>query len=193
MLKKWMIILVIFTLGGCTLFDQEDKVLTQKMQRYQAYYTSIFDNDRFIDYSDFYDIEFFLNELPDRTYRYDLIIDNPRIAMYDVEVMIVENDTDPEDIDKMMPNAGIFEDAEYNLVPFQFNSDKGYRKGIALSGIVDQPVVTLRVMVAWKDYAKVNSTREFFLIQRDFNAPTVIPGDVDNDVDMDDEDDDETE
>lgn len=176
MIKKTLILLLLLSLSACS-FDTQEYLSQENYARYQAYYTSIFDNDRFITFTDAYDIERVFTKVNDQ-YRYDIIIDNPSIAMYDIEVMVVENDVAFERAEKMMPSFGIFESKETNMIPFQVDVDKGYAKGIVLSGMVDVPIVELKVMVAWKDYAKLNTTREFFMFNLDYER--MQAGDHDN-------------
>jgi hypothetical protein len=166
MIKKAFILLVLLSLSACS-FDTQEYLSQENYARYQAYYTSIFDNDRFITFTEAYEIDRVFTKI-DSQYRYDIIIDNPAIAMYDIEVMVVENDIIFERAEKMMPSFGIFESLETNMIPFQVDVDKGYAKGIILSGMVDVPIVELKVMVAWKDYAKLNTTREFFMFNMDY-------------------------
>lgn len=176
MIKKALVLFLLLSLSACT-FDTQEYLSQENYKRYQAYYTSIFDNDRFITFTDAYYIELVFTKIQDQ-YRYDIIIDEPAIAMYDIEVMVVENDVIFERADKMMPSFGIFELNETNMIPFQVDVDKGYAKGIIVSGMVDVPIVELKVMVAWKDYAKLNSTREFFMFNLDYER--MQAGDHDN-------------
>ena len=103
-----------------------------------------------------------MNKLSDTEYRYDVIIDSPRVAMYDVEVLVIENGKSLEIADEIMPCIGLFEDHDFNLVPYQINLDAGFAEGFGLNGLVENPIVNLKVMVVWKDYAKVQQKREYF-------------------------------
>ncbi|MDP2812971.1 MAG: lipoprotein [Erysipelotrichaceae bacterium] len=173
-MRKWTIIITLaLVLSGCQWFDNDD-IDEAKFQRYSAYYTSIFDNDRFILASEYYDIEVVMNKISDAEYRYDVIIDSPRIAMYAIEVMVVENNITPEVASKMMPTIGIFEEVEYNLIPYQVNVDKGYVKGLIVNGISSEPTINLKIMVLWRDYAKLIVTREFFDINKIYYNGTPI-------------------
>jgi hypothetical protein len=102
-MRKWMFVIILsLILSGCQWFDNDD-IDEAKFQRYSAYYTSIFDNDRFILASDYYELEVVMNKISDAEYRYDVIIDSPKIAMYAIEIMVVENNITPEVANKMMP------------------------------------------------------------------------------------------
>ncbi len=173
MRKLTMIILLASILSGCQWFDN-DEIDQAKFQRYSAYYTSVFDNDRFVLASEYYDLEVVMNKINDNEYRYDVIIDSPKIAMYAIEIMVVENNITPELAAKMMPTIGIFEDLEYNLIPYQVNIEKGYVKGLIVSGISNDPMINLKIMVLWRDYAKLQVTREFFDVNKTYDDGTPV-------------------
>ena len=180
-MRKWTFIIILaLILSGCQWFDNDD-IDKAKFQRYSAYYTSIFDNDRFILASEYYDLEVVMNKISDSEYRYDVIIDSPKIAMYAIEVMVVENNITPEVADKMMPTIGIFENVEYNLIPYQVNVDKGYVKGLIVNGISTMPSINLKIMVLWRDYAKLLVTREFFEIVKTYDDGTPVEEPADDD------------
>lgn len=178
-MRKWTFVIIFsLILSGCQWFDNDD-IDEAKFQRYSAYYTSIFDNDRFVLASEYYDLEVVMNKISDAEYRYDVIIDSPKIAMYAIEVMVVENNITPEVAKKMMPTIGIFEDVEYNLIPYQVNVDKGYVKGLIVNGISTEPSINLKVMVLWRDYAKLLVTREFFEINKTYDDGMPIEDPID--------------
>lgn len=191
MIRKAFIALLLVLLVGCTN-DINSIVEEQNFSRYQAHYISIFDNDRFIRESSQYELSVVFTQVENK-YRYDIIIDNPIIAMYDIEVMVVENDISFERANKMMPNFGIFETGEINMIPYQVDVEKNYVKGIVVSGLVDVPVVELKIMVSWKDYSKLNSFREFFIRNLDYERMNdddfdIIGGEDENTIEPDDED-----
>lgn len=166
MFKKAIVLLLVALLASCT--HNANSILEEEnFTRYQAYYTSIFDNDRFIREPSNYELDVVFTKV-DNKFRYDIIIDQPIIAMYDVEVMVIENDQPFERTDKMMPSFGVFESDETNMIPYQVNTEKGYAKGIVVSGLVDVGVVELKIMIGWRDYSKLNSYREFFIRNLDF-------------------------
>lgn len=166
MVKKAIVLLVILLLTSCSNNASSVKE-AENFTRYQAYYTSIFDNDRFIREPNNYNLEVVFTKI-DNKYRYDVIIDEPIIAMYDVEVMVIENDQPFEHTDKMMPSFGVFERNETNMIPYQVDTEKGYAKGIVVSGLIDVSVVELKIMIGWRDYSKLNSYREFFIRNLDY-------------------------
>jgi hypothetical protein len=115
-----------------------------------------------------------MNKLSETEYRYDVIIDNPRVAMYDIEVLVIVNDKSLQISKEVMPSVGIFESGEYNLVPYQINLKSGYSKGFGLSGTVKTATVELKALVLWYDYAKVSQQREYFDLNAQYSEE--IPG-----------------
>ena len=90
--------------------------------------------------------------------RYYIVIDNPTMAMYDVNVLAFEEGTNTND--EFAPNAGVF-DSDINLVPNQINKDKGFVKGISISGICTDTTKTILCLVQWKDEKNSKIYREF--------------------------------
>ena len=163
--KGWLVLLIL--LSGC-LERPRDIAFERALTLYESHYFSILDNDRFLTFSNYFDISIEKYELSSQ-YRYDLIIDNPQVAMYDVVIVVVEGNQDFETLENLSPSIGVF-DSTVNLVPNQVNIDKGFPKGILLSGISSNETIQLKVMISWKDYYKLKQIREYFTINIDFLA-----------------------
>ncbi len=174
-----MIIFVVF-LGGCA--SKSDSIDKIKLENYSYIYQTITDNDTFNAVANYYDLQVVMTKIDDQQYRYDIIIDNPKIAMYDIKMMAVENNIDYSLADKMMPSIGIFDDEEFNMVPFQVNKDLGYVKGLVISGLTDKPIVNLKIRIVWKDYSKVEETKEYFNITVDYNSQSPLVNDAEDEV-----------
>ncbi|WP_302926526.1 hypothetical protein [Holdemania filiformis] len=161
-------------ISGCSKKDP-NQISTEKMQLYTAYYKSIMEMDRFQEKSDFYDLEVVMNQLPDGTYRYYVILDNPRVAMVDVEMLVVDAAVDYSQISVIAPSVGLLENEDYSLIPNQVYPELGYVKGLMASGETTSPIVSLNVMVLWKDYAKLKETREYLQLTGDFENQSTTP------------------
>jgi hypothetical protein len=161
--KGWLVLLLL--LSGC-LQQPRDVDFERALTVFESHYFSILDNDRFLNASNYFTISVEKYEISNQ-FRYDLIIDEPQVAMYDVVIVIVENNQDFESLGALTPSLGVF-DATVNLVPNQINIDKGFPKGILLSGISNESTMQLKVMVAWIDYYKLKQMREYFIIDIDF-------------------------
>lgn len=167
--KGWLVLLIL--LSGC-LERPRDVEFERALTLYESHYFSILDNDRFLTTSDYFNLSIEKYNLSSQ-YRYDLIIDNPQVAMYEVFVVVVESNQDFETLVNLSPSIGVF-DSTVNLVPNQINIDKGFPRGILLSGISTTETIQLKVMVSWKDYYKIKQVREYFIVDIDFTAADTI-------------------
>ena len=161
-------------ISGCSKKDP-NQISTEKMQLYTAYYKSIMEMDRFQEKSDFYDLEVVMNQLPDGTYRYYVILDQPRVAMVDVEMLVVDAAVDYSQTSVFAPAVGLVENEDYALIPNQVYAELGDGKGLMASGETTSPIVSLNVMVLWKDYAKLKETREYLQLTGDFENQNTTP------------------
>ena len=181
-------------ISGCSKKDP-NQVSTEKMQLYTAYYKSIMEMDRFQEKSDFYDLEVVMNQLPDGTYRYYVILDNPQVAMVDVEMLVIDEAVDYSQTAVIAPSVGLLENEEYSLIPHQVYPKLGYVKGLMASGESASPTVNLNVLVLWKDYAKLKETRQYLQLTGDFEnqneTPQPEPEETHDDLPAEDEDDSE--
>lgn len=151
-------------LTGCSsksdTLSTDHTVNQSQMEIYETYYDAVMSEDSFMEDSENYTISTEMNKVPDGTYRYYVIFDEPKTAMFNCIILAVENDTSYKDAGKMMPSAGIF-DTPSNMIPNQVNYDDGYVKGIALSGETDQNTVDLKILVQWTNQDGSHTQREF--------------------------------
>ena len=152
------IVLSMILLAGCSTKGAQTQ---SSITAYEGYYKSIEDNERFLDASDYYSISAEMTALSDGTYRYYIFLDDAQIAMYDVVMMAVESDTNYTENSSMMPSIGVFEKSEYSLIPYQSRTEKGYVKGLVISGESAVPEVDLKLLVEWRDKSKENLHREY--------------------------------
>lgn len=170
-MKKIMaIVVVLLLIVGCS--NRNDQYYEEKLKKYEAYWNVLLNEDKFQTQSRNFDIEAELIKNGE-TYEYYISIDNPKIAMYDVEVMVVENKMPFDGNVEMVPSAGIFENDTYTLIPNQVREDKGFKKGILLGKLdVSEPKINIRVLVIWKNYTKLESKREVFEFNLEYVEPT---------------------
>jgi len=156
MKKLFLILIVLLSLCAC---QDEGKEMANPDDRYMYIIEMIGEHDSFQDASNYFDISAEMAKI-DGGYRYYITIDNPRIAMYDIEMLAIEKNVDYRNT--MAANVGIFEDKEYNMVPNQANIEQGFVKGIVASAISQYPETTLYIFVQFKnsDFSIVRS--EYF-------------------------------
>ena len=164
-MKKYFLVLFVFLLlTGCS---PEPKTEADPNIRYLDMIQLIRDYDSFKDKSNYFDISAEIARLEDGTYRYYVMIDNTRVAIYDLEAIAIEMDVDYTR--KMAANIGIFEEKEYNLVPNQANPNKGFYQGIVASGTGTKGDTELYVVVQWKNRDLSIQHREFFCLPVSYN------------------------
>ena len=160
-MKKMMTcLLALMLLCGCKQQD-ENIVSEEKLAKYSSYYRTVLENENFESGSRYFDIYAEFHKSEEDSVIYYVYLDNAQIAMYDVEVIAIEN-MEPYQESQMMPTKGIFEDQKFSMIPYQYNVNAGYVKGFAISGDVDAKDVQLNIMVTWKDSTRLNVSREFF-------------------------------
>lgn len=157
MKKALFLLCSLLLLAGCN--KSTSQYSEERLAMYASYYNAVLETSSFEEYSRYFDISYEVTE-NNGTYLYYVFVDNPRIAMYDVEMIVVEGMEDYSETD-MYPSFGIFDEVEYNMLPGQVNAEKGYVRGIVTSGDTDDISKTLYVMVTWKDLTRLNQSREF--------------------------------
>lgn len=161
-MRKFIVVLMMcILLTGCG-FDVTKDVSVDS--RYEDMIELLTTNEKFAIDSNYYDVSYDIVKL-NEGYRYYIYIDNPRIALYNVQVLAIEDGVDYSRY--MAANVGIFEDTKYHLVPNQTNIDKGYVKGLMISGITEKNELEIKLMVCWSD--RVSSTNEREYIQMHLN------------------------
>jgi hypothetical protein len=146
-------------LSGCS--KKTEEVSNEKYEEYQTYYEIVTTNRKFDESTSHFHIALEMSQIPDGTYRYAIVVDEAQIAMYDVVMIAVEDNTAFNDATKMMPSLGIFEDTS-SLIPGQVNVDQGYARGLAMSGECENDGVDLQILVQYKNAKRTKETREFF-------------------------------
>lgn len=162
----------VFVLCGCT--TKTNTSTNEKIEEYETYYDIIMSNTNFTDSSDNFHIALEMSQVPDGTYRYAIVVDDPKIVMNDVIMMAVMNDIPYEESEQMMPTLGIFEDTN-SLVPNQVNLEQGIAKGLAMSGESDSDSITLKILVQYQNAKRTQKTSEFFSFHLDTQGYTYQP------------------
>ena len=155
---KKLLLIICLLLGLCAC-QEDGKQLANPDDRYMYIIEMIREHESFATSSDYFDIAVEMAKI-ENGYRYYITIDNPRIAMYDIEMLAIEKDVDYRN--NMAANVGIFEEKEYNMVPNQANIDQGFVKGIVVSGISVKPQTTLYIFVQFKNADYSTTRSEYF-------------------------------
>ena len=158
MKKLSILFLSLILLAACSDSAAQDKM---KIESYKTMYTDILNATGFKSSSDYFSVSASLNDLGGGSYRYDVIVDEAKVAMYDVEILLIQDDGSLVISDTMMPSVGIFEGLTYYMIPYQVNTKANYVKGFDLNGISSVVPIRLKMVVHWKD-AQTKEFKEYF-------------------------------
>ncbi len=149
-------LLIVFLLTACT---DSSTINKSSSERYNSMIEQLVSRTDFKTSSEYFDIAFQITSI-DGGYRFYITIDNPKVAMYNVEAIAIESGVDYSN--NMAANIGLFENGKYSLIPNQSNISKGFVKGVNISGTTTNAEPTLYVLVVWSNKDLSITKREFF-------------------------------
>jgi hypothetical protein len=139
-MKKIMMLFLIILVTGCTSLKDSD---------YYYYYDMLIANE--VSSTDYkYDIDIVTDSLNDEEIMYQVIIDNPKEEINDLQVVVMHNIT-TEDI---FPSYGFYGDDMDNSVPF---------KGINLLGYIQKKLIDKDIV--FKVLVKYNDVTNYHIIE----------------------------
>ncbi|MGI6608331.1 MAG: hypothetical protein ACOX1F_05050 [Erysipelotrichaceae bacterium] len=168
-MKKLLILLfLVIILSGCNR-DEPRQLDKEKYNAYLTYYSSILAAEDKQEKSECFDIELVVNKLSENEYRYDVIVDNPRVAMFNIKALaIIETLSLEINQEKMMPSVGILDDSTYNMVPGQLDQKNGFYEGIILSLTSGESALRVSIMVDYKPLNDEKTIRQYFSLYIDY-------------------------
>ena len=152
--------LFITMLSGCSSSKVDDK---ESMKNYESFIDAVVTNKGIESKIIPFDYKLNVYKQEDNTYQYEVVVSNPRSAMYHIQAIAVNPDIDSNT--NVHPCLGLLGDdakQNFNMVPFQSNAQMGFYRGFSLEGVSDKSQFTLHVMVTWKDSTLVKNNRVFF-------------------------------
>lgn len=155
MKKIVTVIIVLLMLCSCDMFKSK----TDYEEKYINLVDTISEHTEFTTFSNHFTISTDINKINDSSYRYFVTIDNPRVAMYGVEIVAVEKGINYAN--NMAANVGVLDETSYSMIPGQARVEKGYVKGLTVSGVTASATPTIDVLVQWHGKDQ-NVTQEFF-------------------------------
>ena len=156
MRKIILSMICLLTFAGCSsVFKDNDNSV-----KYFNYIDSIISNNYVQSSSIPFDSSISVGKNEENEYVYLVTIENPKIAMYNVEMMALINTEIGKDT--MFPTVGVIDDERYSMIPFQSNLERGYPGAIIVSGVSDTPEFTVNLMVIYHDYSGQNETKVYF-------------------------------
>lgn len=159
MKKLFVLLAVLLVLSGCTGINKT----ADPNDKYSDMIQLVNDYDEFLTISDYFDVTSEETKLNDGGYRFYIVIDKAKVAMYDVEAIAIEKGVDYSNF--MAANVGIFEDKTYSMIPNQSNPDKGYVSGLVISGLSQNAESTVYMLVQWKSKDLLTTTREYMKVE----------------------------
>ncbi len=176
-MKKILILLLLtVTLFGCQN-DEAREIDKEKYNAYLTYYQSILAAENKQETSQCFDIELVVNKLDENNYRYDIIIDNPRVAMFNIKTLaIIETLSLEIDKENMMPSVGILDDYHFNMVPGQVDKKNDFYEGIILSLTSKESSLRVSVMVDYKPLNDEHTVRQYFSLYTIYEEPEAETG-----------------
>ena len=163
MRKLIWITVICLLLCGCNAKKSGESDSTAK---YEDMIELVNSYDSFIEKSDYFDVDWEVTKLSNGGYRFYVVIEKAKIAMYDVEAIAVEKGVDYTNF--MAANVGVFEEKHYAMIPNQANADKGYVSGIVMSGLTNNPETTLYMLVQWKSKDMSTIRRQYLKLNIKF-------------------------
>ncbi len=161
MKKITLLLSILLLLSACSNVSEEET----QYEIYKTMYQNILNTTSFSTSSNYFDISATLTRLDGGEYRYDVFVDNAKIAMYDIEILAIVDEGLLMISNQMMPSVGIYGSEEYAMIPYQVNAELGYVQGFNLNGVTNDTNATIKVQVTWKDYFKIRSYKENFAIE----------------------------
>lgn len=153
-------LLCLFLLSGCANKKMEDK---ENVKNYESFIDAVLNNKGIESKVIPFDYKLNVYKQKDKTYQYEVVISNPRIAMYNIQAIAVDPALNSNE--NVFPCIGLLGDdakISFKMIPFQANGALEFVKKIGLDGVSNKDQFTLQVMVTWKDSSLVNTQRVFF-------------------------------
>lgn len=155
-----LLLAVLFIVSGCQLTGKNDE---ESVKIYESYIDAVINNQGIESKNIPFDYKMYVYKQKDDTYKYEIEISNPQVAMYNIQAIAVDQEIDSNS--NIYPCLGILgDDGEeaYHMIPYQAYGEKGYIKGFVLDAVSRKQQFTVNVMVTWKDAALRTTSRAFF-------------------------------
>lgn len=156
-MKKGILLFLcmILCLFGCTSTQKKE----EQEKIYNGFKDSLLNNAQLISGNIPFAYSMEIEE-KDAAYVYTISISEPKVAMSNIQMMILN----PEDISKDIQTAtiGIFDELNYHMVPNQINEKDGYFSSLQLQGSSKEKDFVVYVTVAWKDSNQLVQYQVFF-------------------------------
>lgn len=158
-MKKWIVIIVCFFLFGCQAKTEEINSTDKQYKKYKAYIETLDKQKHFISEDKDFSTRIIVNETNKGNYRYDIIIDNPTITMYNIKIIASIDDSETVSY----PTIGILDEESFALIPGVIDKTKNIYKGINLSGISSKKEATVKIYITFTTSEDDSTIEERFI------------------------------
>lgn len=158
-MKKWIVIIVCFFLCGCKANTEETNSTDKQYKEYKTYVDTLDKQTKFASEDANFTTRVIVNETNKGNYRYDIIIDNPTIAMYNIKVVASIDDSETTSY----PTLGILDEESFALIPGVIDKTKNIYKGINLSGISSKKQATIKIYITFSTSEEGTELEERFI------------------------------
>lgn len=148
----------------CGCMSNHDKNEKEYNEKYENYMGFIIDNSKQVTTNLPFKWTFNMVKTDDG-YSYDVKISEPKVAMYNIQMIVA--DISEISASQVSPSIGIFEGVQYNMIPNQVNTEKGFFEGIGINGVSPKEKFTLNCMVVYKDRNQTDNY-VYFMIDADY-------------------------
>lgn len=164
---KKVILMVIISLlfSGCQVADKETLTDSQ-YNEYKNYIAIIDEQNQTQETSDFFDVQVVVNATNKNNYRYDIVIDNPKVDMYEIKAIAKIQTEDGF----TYPSIGILEEGIFSLLPNVIDKDNNIYKGINLSGISSHQIQSIPLYVTYYTSTDSSAKRITFFMEVTLHA-----------------------
>lgn len=170
-----MTICALVLTSGCDLIDTiSGRSAQQAQELYDGLYNQLISATTFDTTVTDYDLTLNVVTTGD-TYRFTLTVDNPRVAMRNVELMVVDSTALNDTENGMILTRGLM-DETIHLVPNQVYSQLNAVRSVDVEGSFATFPQTLRVMVSYMDESGSTTYKQFFLFEiNDIGIQSLVP------------------
>lgn len=165
MRKLSIILICCLSLFGCAKKSEPTDDINEK---YKNYIEMIIKNKDSYTENIPFDYELTVQENDKGEFVYEVAISNPKIAMYDVEMIVA--DVSKIGKESIFPSIGIADEEKFSMIPFQSNPERGFYPGFACNGVTDNANLDLNVMVVYHDYAGLTEKNVFFNVKNEVST-----------------------